>query len=195
MTAERLKAFSDGVLAIIVTIMVLELKPPHGEDFSALLALWPTFLAYVLSFLYVAIYWNNHHHLFVAAEQVDGATLWANIHLLFWLSLLPVATAWASDTVFARDPVMLYGVILLGSACAYYLLVRVLKKAQGRRGLLHEAIGRDAKGAASIVLYVAGVLAALLSPALGCLFYVAVAGVWLIPDRRIERRLGLHPKP
>lgn len=189
MTAERLKAFSDGVLAIIVTIMVLELKAPHGDDFNALLGLWPVFLAYVLSFIYVAIYWNNHHHLFVAAEHVDGATLWANIHLLFWLSLLPVGTAWASETVFARDPVILYGLILLGAAIAYYMLVRVLKKAQPHRGLLHEAIGRDVKGAISILLYLGGIASSFWSPALGCLFYVAVAGLWLIPDRRIEKRL------
>jgi uncharacterized membrane protein len=163
-TSERLKAFSDGVLAIIVTIMVLELKAPHGEDFPALLPLWPVFLAYVLSFIYVAIYWNNHHHLFAVVEKVNGAVLWANIHLLFWLSLLPFVTAWASESHFARDPVALYGLVLLG--------------------------GKDFKGKISIVAYLAGMVGTCLSPWIGCLVYVGVAAMWLIPDRRIESRLG-----
>lgn len=190
MTSERLKAFSDGVLAIIITIMVLDLKAPHGDDFAALWPLWPTFLAYVLSFLYVAIYWNNHHHLFVLVEKVNGAVMWANIHLLFWLSLLPFATAWASDSRFGRDPVALYGVVLLGAACAYFLLVEALKQAQGGRTSLHDAIGRDFKGRISIVLYVAGIAAAWLGPWIACLLYVGVAALWLVPDRRIESRFA-----
>ncbi|MCI4679253.1 TMEM175 family protein [Rhodoblastus acidophilus] len=190
MTSERLKAFSDGVLAIIITIMVLELKAPHGGNFVDLWPLWPTFLAYVLSFVYIGIYWNNHHHLFLLVEKVNGATLWANIHLLFWLSLLPFVTAWASDTEFARDPVALYGIVLLGAAVAYSILVMTLLRAQDGRTLLHAAIGRDVKGWTSNVLYVLGIAGACLHPWIGCLFYVAVAAIWLIPDRRIESRLN-----
>jgi uncharacterized membrane protein len=188
-TSERLKAFSDGVLAIIITIMVLELKAPHGEEFSALWPLWPTFLAYILSYIYVAIYWNNHHHLFAVAERVNGAALWANIHLLFWLSLLPFVTAWASDSHFARDPVALYGLVLLGAAFAYYLLVVALKRAQQGETLLHEAIGRDFKGSVSILFYLAGIAGACLNPWIGCAVYVGVAALWLVPDSRIESRL------
>jgi uncharacterized membrane protein len=189
-TSERLKAFSDGVLAIIVTIMVLELKAPHGEDFPALLPLWPVFLAYVLSFIYVAIYWNNHHHLFAIVEKVNGAVLWANIHLLFWLSLLPFVTAWASESHFARDPVALYGLVLLGAAFAYYILVVVLLRAHEGETLLRRAIGKDFKGKISIVAYLAGMVGTYVSPWIGCLVYVGVAAMWLIPDRRIESRLG-----
>jgi uncharacterized membrane protein len=189
-TSERLKAFSDGVLAIIITIMVLELKAPHGGNFVALWPLWPTFLAYALSFTYVAIYWNNHHHLFLVVEKVNGATLWANLHLLFWLSLLPFATAWASETEFATDPVALYGVVLFGAAIAYVVLVVALMRAQKGRTLLHHAIGRDFKGKISIVIYVFGIAGSFLNPWIGCLVYVGVAAMWLIPDRRIESRLS-----
>jgi uncharacterized membrane protein len=189
MSSERIKAFSDGVLAIIITIMVLDLRPPHGERLADLAALWPTFLAYVLSFLYVGIYWNNHHHLFCAVEKVDGAALWANIHLLFWLSLLPFASAWASDSLFATDPVALYGGVLLGAAIAYFILVVTLKRAQADGSLLHRAIGGDFKGRISIVLYLLGIGGAFLSPWIGCLIYVGVAAMWLVPDRRIELRL------
>ena len=190
MTSERLKAFSDGVLAIIITIMVLDLKAPQGASFAALWPLWPTFVAYVLSFVYVGIYWNNHHHLFVIVKKVNGGVLWANIHLLFWLSLLPFATAWASGAHFARDPVALYGVILLGAAIAYSILVMTLLRAQGRRTLLHDAIGRDVKGRTSIVAYMLGIAGAFLHPWIGGLFYVAVAAMWLVPDRRIESRMN-----
>jgi uncharacterized membrane protein len=189
MSSERIKAFSDGVLAIIITIMVLELKAPHGADFSDLSAVAPTFLAYVLSFLYVAIYWNNHHHLFFAVDRVNGAVLWANIGLLFCLSLLPFASAWASETHFATAPVALYGIVLLASASAYAVLVAALLRAQGGETLLHRAIGGDFKGRISIVLYVFGIAAAFWSPWIGGLFYVAVAAIWLIPDRRIEKEL------
>ena len=190
MSAERIKAFSDGVLAIIITIMVLDLRPPHGESLSDLAGLWPTFLAYVLSFLYVGIYWNNHHHLFSAVEKVNGAVLWANIHLLFWLSLLPFATAWASDTRFATLPVALYGAVLLAAATAYSILVIALLRAQHGETALHRAIGRDIKGKVSIVLYVFGIAGAFFSPWLGGAFYVLVAAMWLIPDRRIEREIA-----
>jgi uncharacterized membrane protein len=191
-SSERLKAFSDGVLAIIITIMVLELKAPHEANFAALWPLWPTFLAYALSFTYVGIYWNNHHHLFLAAERVNGATLWANLHLLFWLSLLPFATAWASDSDFATDPVALYGVVLLGAASAYYILVVALKEAQSGETLLHRAIGNDFKGKISIVFYLVGIAGALFGPWIGCLVYVGVAAMWLLPDRRIENRISEH---
>jgi uncharacterized membrane protein len=188
-TSERLKAFSDGVLAIIVTIMVLELKAPHGDDFPALLPLWPTFLAYVLSFVYVAIYWNNHHHLFAVVEKVNGGILWANLHLLFWLSLLPFVTAWASDSHFARDPVALYGFVLLGAAIAYSILVVMLLRAHEDETLLHRAIGNDFKGKISIAGYIVGIVGACFAPWLGCLIYVGVAAIWLVPDWRIESQL------
>jgi uncharacterized membrane protein len=189
LSSERIKAFSDGVLAIIITIMVLELRPPHGERLADLAQVGPTFLAYVLSFLYVAIYWNNHHHLFYAVEKVNGAVLWANIHLLFWLSLLPFASAWASDTEFARIPVALYGCVLLAAALAYSVLVMALLRAQDGESLLHRAIGGDFKGKISILFYLFGIGGALFSPWIGGLFYVLVAAIWLIPDRRIENRL------
>jgi uncharacterized membrane protein len=189
LSSERIKAFSDGVLAIIITIMVLELRPPHGERLSDLAQVWPTFLAYVLSFLYVAIYWNNHHHLFYAVEKVNGAVLWANIHLLFWLSLLPFASAWASDTEFSRIPVALYGCVLLAAALAYSVLVMALLRARDGESLLHRAIGGDFKGKISILFYLFGIGGALFSPWIGGLFYVLVAAIWLIPDRRIENRL------
>ena len=189
-TAERLKAFSDGVFAIIITIMVLELKPPHGADFSALLEMWPLFAAYLISFLYVAIYWNNHHHLFYTVERLNGATLWANIALLFFLSLMPFATAWASETHFASLPMALYGVDLFLSAIAYSILVRVLLGAQAEPGLLHEAIGSDFKGKLSLALYLPGIVGSFWSPWIGAAFYIGVALIWLVPDRRIESRVA-----
>jgi uncharacterized membrane protein len=188
-SSERIKAFSDGVLAIIITILVLELRPPHGDTLADLARVGPTFLAYVLSFIYVAIYWNNHHHLFYAVEKVDGAVLWANVHLLFWLSLLPFASAWASDTDFARIPVALYGGVLLAAALAYAVLVAALLRAQESGSLLHRAIGGDFKGKISILFYLFGIGGALFNPWIGGLFYVLVAAIWLIPDRRIENRL------
>ncbi|MCW2275209.1 DUF1211 domain-containing protein [Rhodoblastus acidophilus] len=189
MSSERLKAFSDGVIAIIITIMVLELKAPHGEDFSALAKLWPILLAYVVSFTYVAIYWNNHHHLFYVVESIDGAVLWANLVLLFCLSLLPFATAWAAETEFAAAPMALYGVNLLACATAYLVLVRTLLRAQGAGSKLQAAIGGDFKGKLSMALYVAGIAASGWKPWLAGAFYVAVAAIWLIPDRRIVRVL------
>jgi uncharacterized membrane protein len=189
MSSERLKAFSDGVIAIIITIMILELKAPDGEDFSALAKLWPTFLAYVVSFTYVAIYWNNHHHLFQLVESIDGGVLWANLVLLFCLSLLPFATAWAAETEFASAPMALYGANLFACATAYLVLVRTLLRAQGAGSKLHAAIGGDAKGKVSMALYVAGIAASAWKPWLAGAFYIAVAAIWLIPDRRIVRVL------
>jgi uncharacterized membrane protein len=188
-SSERLKAFSDGVIAIIITIMVLELKPPHGADFAELAKLWPTFLAYLVSFTYVAIYWNNHHHLFTIVETIDGRVLWANIVLLFCLSLMPFATAWAAETEFAPAPMALYGVDLFTCASAYLILVRTLLWAQDAQSRLHRAIGDDFKGKLSMALYVAGIAAAFWKPWLSGAFYIAVAAIWLIPDRRIERVL------
>lgn len=189
MGRNRLEAFSDGVLAIIITIMVLELAVPHAPDLNALLPLIPVFLSYVLSFIYVGIYWNNHHHLVHTVRQVSGATLWANLHLLFWLSLLPFATAWMGENHFAPWPTALYGVVLLMAAVAYVILQNVIVAAEGEGSALKQAIGRDWKGKASMVGYLAAVGVALVWPWLSQALYVAVALIWLIPDRRIERVL------
>ena len=185
----RLEAFSDGVIAIIITIMVLELKAPHGAGFDALAPLIPVFLSYLLSFLYVAIYWNNHHHMLHAAERVSGAVLWANLHLLFWLSLFPFVTAWMDENHFAAAPVALYGVVLLMAAVAYYLLSQCLAAVNGRHSLLATAVGRDWKGVVSIGLYVLGIAMTLARPWIGVALYVLVACLWIIPDRRIESNL------
>ena len=187
MQKERLTAFSDGVIAIIITIMVLELKVPHGADWGALWKLWPVFLSYVLSFLYVAIYWNNHHHLLHAARQVNGSILWANMHLLFWLSLIPFATGWMGENHFSQLPVALYGVALLMPAIAYFMLQLAIMRAQGPGSVLARALGADVKGKASILLYAAGVGLAFVHPWIACAVYVLVALMWLVPDRRIER--------
>jgi uncharacterized membrane protein len=189
MNKERLTAFSDGVIAIIITIMVLELKAPHGDNWAALTKLVPTFLSYVLSFLYVAIYWNNHHHLMHASPRVNGAILWANMHLLFWLSLIPFATAWMGENHYARLPTALYGIALLMPAIAYYLLQRAIIGLHGSEGALAKALGRDLKGRISPVLYLAGFALAFFEPRLSLAIYVVVALVWLIPDRRIENAL------
>ena len=191
MTKGRLEAFSDGVVAILITIMVLELKVPHGADLASLRPLAPVLLAYVLSFLYLGIYWNNHHHLLHAARHVDGRILWANLHLLFWLSLFPFATHWAGETAFAAVPVAVYGGVLLAAALSYTLLVRALLAHHGPDSVLARAIGSDAKGRVSIACYVAGTgLALLVSPWLGLALYTVVALIWLIPDLRIERALA-----
>jgi uncharacterized membrane protein len=191
MTKNRLEAFSDGVIAIIITIMVLELRVPHGDDLAALRPLAPVFLSYVLSFLYVAIYWNNHHHLLHATHHVDGRILWANLHLLFWLSLFPFATHWIGETGFAAWPVATYGVVLLLAAIAYGLLARALLARHGRESLLASAIGKDRKGAFSRACYLLGVLLALLvSGKLGFAVYTFVALIWVVPDLRIERALA-----
>ena len=185
----RLEAFSDGVIAIIITIMVLELKVPHGSDFASLAPLLPVFLSYVLSFVYVGIYWNNHHHLLQAGKRVTGSVLWANLHLLFWLSLLPFATRWTGDNHLAPLPSMAYGVILLASAIAYWLLQRRIIAADGHESTLRQALGSDWKGRLSPLLYLVGIAATVFNARLGQAFYTLVALLWLIPERRIEHEL------
>jgi uncharacterized membrane protein len=182
-----LEAFSDGVLAIIITIMVLELRVPHGTGFDALRPLIPVFGSYVLSFVYVGIYWNNHHHMLHAAGKVNGRILWANLHLLFWLSLVPFATGWMGENSFESAPVALYGVVLLMAGLAYFILARALAAHHGRDSKLARAFGKDSKGIASLVVYAMAIPLAFVSPWIACALYVAVALGWLIPDRRIER--------
>lgn len=195
MHKNRLEAFSDGVLAIVLTIMVLEMKVPHAHDDSAgvsfadLRAVLPVFSSYVLSFVHVGIYWNNHHHLFQAAARVSGGVLWANLFLLFWLSLLPFATGWMGENHFAQVTVVLYGAILLLAGVAYFVLVRALLAGHGADSPLARAIGSDRKGLLSLVLYAAGIVAAFWLPWLGVAVYSLVALIWLVPDRRIERVL------
>jgi uncharacterized membrane protein len=186
----RLEAFSDGVIAIIITIMVLELKVPEGDDWAALRPLTPVFLSYVLSFVLLAIYWNNHHHLLHACRHVNGRVLWANTHLLFWLSLTPAATAWMGESHFAATPVALYGVVQLLAACAYYILTRALIAAHGNESPLAAAIGRDFKGKVSVVLWAVAIPVSFMMPLVACALYVLVAIIWFIPDRRIERALA-----
>jgi uncharacterized membrane protein len=187
MEKNRLEAFSDGVIAIIITIMVLELKVPHGTDFVALKPLLPVFLSYVLSFVYVGIYWNNHHHMLQTVKHVTGGMLWANLHLLFWLSLFPFVTGWMGENHFTALPSALYGLVLLMAAIAYFILQKTIIGSQGENSMLAKGIGRDSKGKLSPILYVVGVVAAFYSPILSGLIYAAVALMWLIPDSRIER--------
>jgi uncharacterized membrane protein len=183
----RVEAFSDGVIAIIITIMVLELKVPHDTDFAALRPLLPIFLSYVLSFVYLGIYWNNHHHLFQATNQINGRVLWANLHLLFWLSLLPFVTAWAGETYFAAIPVFCYGVVFLCAALAYFILTHSLTAYHGKDSPLAIAVGRDYKGKISLGLNIIAVMLALILPGLAYLLYTLVAILWFMPDSRIER--------
>ena len=188
MEKNRLEAFSDGVMAVIITIMVLELKVPHGEDLGALLALWPIVLSYVLSFIYVGIYWNNHHHMLQATRRVNGAILWWNLHLLFWLSLLPFSTGWMGENHFARWPTVLYGVNLLACALAWTVLQTGLVRHHGPDSLLARAIGKGFKSKASPALYLLGIASAWVGyPSIGLVFFAGTAGLWLIPDRRVER--------
>lgn len=187
METNRLEAFSDGVLAIIITIMVLELKVPHGADFKALEPLLPVFLSYVLSFIYVGIYWNNHHHLLKACRRVNAGILWANLHLLFWLSLLPFVTGWAGENHFKPLPSALYGMVLLAAALAYFVLQHLIIAEEGEHSKLAGAIGWDWKGRISPLLYFTGIVASFIRPWLAGIIYVAVALLWFIPDRRIER--------
>jgi uncharacterized membrane protein len=186
----RLEAFSDGVIAIIITIMVLELKVPHDTSLAALQELLPVFLSYVLSFIFVGIYWNNHHHMLHLVKQVSGRILWANLHLLFWLSLVPFVTGWMGENHFATVPVAAYGIVLLGSGVAYSILARALVTRHGQDSALAKALGKDAKGNLSLLLYVAAIPLAFVHVALAGALYITVALIWLVPDLRIERVLG-----
>jgi len=190
MSKGRMEAFSDGVIAILITIMVLGLKVPQGTDAAALLPLAPVLLSYVLSFIYLGIYWNNHHHLLQAISHVDGRVLWANLHLLFWLSLFPFVTGWVGENQFAAVPVAFYGVVMLGAAIAYFILAHTLIALHGRSSALATALGRDFKGKVSVVIYAVAILLSFLNPWLACGLYVLVAVMWLIPDRRIEKTIS-----
>jgi uncharacterized membrane protein len=192
MDSGRLKAFSDGVIAIIITIMVLELKVPHGTELASLRSLWPVFLSYVLSFVNLGIYWNNHHHMLHVTERVSGTVLWANLHLLFWLSLFPFVTGWMGENHFAAVPTALYGVVMLMAAIAYWVLLRAILAAQRPHSVLAAAVGRDVKGKLSPLLYLMAIPAAFIREWIAGSLYVIVALMWLIPDRRIERRVT-HP--
>ncbi len=193
MNKNRLEAFSDGVLAIIITIMVLELKQPGSTDIAALKALVPVFLSYILSFIYVGIYWNNHHHLLHAAQRVSAAVLWANLHLLFWLSLFPFATAWLGSGKVQPIPTALYGGVLLMAAIGWFLLQCAIIANEGRQSVLAIALGRDWKGKLSPLIYLAAILLAFVNPLVSYVLYAFVALLWLVPDRRIERALRAHP--
>lgn len=190
MGKERLEAFSDGVIAIIITIMVLELKVPHGGDFSALFPLFPRFLSYVLSFLYLAIYWNNHHHLLKTISRVNGSILWANMHLLFWLSLIPFATGWMGENSFTSAPTALYGFVLLMAAVSYFILQYAIINGHEKDSLLARAVGKDVKGKVSLVLYATAIVLTCVSPWMAQALYAGVALMWLIPDYRIERMIS-----
>ena len=193
MPTSRLEAFSDGVLAIIITIMVLELHAPEGAELADLADSGTSFLTYVLSFIYIGIYWNNHHHLFQLVRRVNGAVLWANLHLLFWLSLYPFTTAWMDEQDLARIPVVVYGVNLLAAAIAYYVLQLAIVHAEGDTSVLREALGRDLKGKLSPVLYLLGIAATLwVDEWVGIVFYAIVAAMWLVPDRRMESYVASH---
>ena len=193
MTRNRLEAFSDGVFAIIITIMVLELKVPHSPSVAALVPLCAIFFSYVLSFVFIGIYWNNHHHMLHVVRRITGRNLWANLHLLFWLSLTPFVTGWMGENNFAPMPVALYGVVLLCAACAYWLLQRSLIKAEGSNGPLARAIGSDWKGHLSPLIYAAAIPLAFVQPWLSCALYIVVAIIWLLPDPRIERMIATPP--
>lgn len=188
MSKSRLEAFSDGVIAILITIMVLELKVPHGADFASLRPLLPVFLSYILSFVYLAIYWNNHHHLFHAATKVNGTIMWANLHLLFWLSLVPVLTGWLGENHLAVVPTLIYGVNLFMAAIAYWLLQNVIIRSEGSHSHLARAVGSDFKGKISLAIYFSSILLATVKPVISQLLFCLVAIIWLVPDPRIERR-------
>jgi uncharacterized membrane protein len=190
MSKGRLEAFSDGVIAILITIMVLELKVPHGADLEALRPVLPVFLTYVLSFVFLGIYWNNHHHLLHAAERINGKILWANLHLLFWLSLVPVVTGWMGENHLASVPTAIYGVVMLLAGVAYLILQNTIVAVQGKDSKLAQAMGRDVKGKASAVLYSAAIVFAFINQWISDAIYVFVALMWLVPDPRIERRLN-----
>jgi uncharacterized membrane protein len=193
MNKGRLEAFSDGVLAVIITVMVLEMKSPKGTTLADLTPVLPVFLSYVLSFVIIAIYWNNHHHLLHATQRVNGATLWANLHLLFWLSLVPFTTAWMGQTEFRSWPVAVYGIVLFFAGVAFFVLTRTLLSLHGRDSTLAASIGTDRKGKISIALYAVAIPLAFWQPLAAGACYVMVAIIWLVPDRRIERKLAEHP--
>ncbi len=188
----RLEAFSDGVIAIIITIMVLELKVPHGVALDDLLPVAPAFASYVMSFVFVGIYWNNHHHMLQAVQHVDGRVLWANVHLLFWLSLIPFATAWMGENHFAPTPVALYGVVDLCAGVAYFILARSLVRLHGSDSTIARALGADRKGRLSVVIYAVGVALSFVSVPVAMALYITVSVIWLVPDRRVERMLKAH---
>jgi uncharacterized membrane protein len=187
MSTGRMEAFSDGVIAILITIMVLELPVPHGTTWAALHGTWPVLLCYVLSFVYLGIYWNNHHHMLQATDRVTGAILWANLHLLFWLSLIPFTTAWMGENEFAPTPTACYGLVLLAAAVAYYVLQTVIVRSQGGSSPVAAAVGRDLKGKLSPLLYVTGIALSFVQAGVGFAVYTVVAISWLVPDRRLER--------
>jgi TMEM175 potassium channel family protein len=189
MDKNRLEAFSDGVLAIIITIMVLELKVPHGDNFEALKPVLPVFLSYILSFIYLGIYWNNHHHMLYVTKKVNGGILWANLHLLFWLSLVPFVTGWMGENHFAPATLALYGFVLLMAAITYWILQETIIRKHGRESVLSRAVGRDVKGKISPVLYIIAITTAFINPWISGSIYVLVALMWLIPDKRIENTL------
>ena len=189
MGTNRLEAFSDGVLAIIITIMVLEMKVPHGSDLNSLKPLLPVFLSYILSFINIGLYWNNHHHMLFTVEHVNGKVLWANTHLLFWLSLVPFTTAWMGENHFTTWPVVLYGLVLMMAGVAYYILAHTLISLHGKDSTLARAFGKDHKGIISVVIYVIAVPLAFLNSTITLCMYAMVAAMWLIPDRRIEKRI------
>jgi len=193
-TRGRLEAFSDGVIAIIITIMVLELKVPHSENIEALLALLPVFISYVLSFVYIGIYWNNHHHMLHTVKSVNGAILWANLHLLFWLSLIPFVTAWMGENHFGKWPVILYGIVLIMNAIAYTILAKTLVSHHGKDSLIAKAIGKDWKGKLSLIIYATAIAASFIHSGIGMALYFVVAIIWLIPDTRIEKVLTAESK-
>lgn len=194
MGKNRLEAFSDGVLAIIITIMVLELKVPHGAHWAQLKTLLPVFISYILSFVYVGIYWNNHHHMIHAVEHIDGRSMWANMHLLFWLSLVPFGSGWMGENNFALLPVIVYGVILLMAAVAYYLLAHSLMNLHGKNSTLAKALGKDRKGIVSIIINATAIGAAFITPWISLGLYGVIAIIWIIPDKRIEKRIELEER-
>jgi uncharacterized membrane protein len=189
MGTDRLEAFSDGVLAIIITVMVLEMKVPHGDDLNSLKPVLPVFLSYILSFVYIGIYWNNHHHMMYSVQHVNGKVLWANIHLLFWLSLIPFASGWMGENHFTTWPVALYGIVLLMAGVAYYILAQSLIQLHGKGSLIAKAIGKDRKGIISVVIYIIAIPLAFLNSSFSLIMYAMVAAMWFIPDRRIEKRV------
>lgn len=192
MGKSRVEAFSDGVLAIIITVMLLEIKIPHSTELSSLNSLIPVFISYILSFIYVGIYWNNHHHLMHTVQHVNGKVLWANTHLLFWLSLIPFATGWMGENNFAAGPVVLYGVVLLMSGIAYSILVQTLIRLHGKNSTIATAIGNDRKGKISVVIYASAIALCFINSWIGIALYAFVAAMWIIPDKRIEKRLIQH---